>query len=234
MNIQIDEFGFCDLNEIFRQANLPEHKRPGEWMKRKSTKELVQYVDITIHQVNLPDGRINNLHPSCCYVVNNGMYKGVFANEILALDYAAFVSVELRCEIYKEYLDRHSLAESINKCIQLKADALDAMCNKGSTMTVTEAACQISKVVGYNISCRWLNDFLCEDHYKFKHWYDQKSGGGRKSNWIQEVKIRKYVDESYSIDKFGNRHKQLRITSRGAQYLAEWLNRYHAVFPRKP
>lgn len=165
------------------------------------------------------------------------LYDGsrtTFGTELVCIRYAAYINPDFELDVYLEFMERHTLAESISKYTQLKADALEAMCNKGSTMTVTEAACQISKIVGYNISCRWLNDFLCEDHYKFKHWYDQKSGGGRKSNWIQEVKIRKYVAESYSIDKFGNRHKQLRITSRGAQYLAEWLNRYHAVFPRKP
>lgn len=229
MNIQIDEFGFCNLNQIWKDKGLPEKDKPWRWLRLGKTQELIHYYDTFIQTPNLVSGG-----KSAAYAINGGNKPSIYANEMLTLDWAAWVSPALRCEIYREYLERHSLVESVSKYIQLKADALDAMCNKGSTMTVTEAACQISKVVGYNISCRWLNDFLCEDHYKFKHWYDQKSGGGRKSNWIQEVKIRKYVDESYSIDKFGNRHKQLRITSRGAQYLAEWLNRYHAVFPRKP
>lgn len=197
-------------------------------VKSKEPYAFLRYVSDFIQTANSRFGKnqvVTELH--------NGS-RTTFGTELICIRYAAYINPNFELDVYLEFMERHTLAESISKYTQSKADALDAMCNKGSTMTVTEAACQISKIVGYNISCRWLNDFLCEDHYKFKHWYDQKSGGGRKSNWIQEVKKRKYVDESYSIDQFGNRHKQLRITSRGAQYLAEWLNRYHAVFPRKP
>lgn len=200
-------------------------------MKRKSTKELIQYVDITIHQLNLPDERINNLHTSCCHTVNNGMYKGVFANEILALDYAAFASVELRVEIYKEFLKHHSLVEAVSSATQYKADCLDAMRNKGNSMTITEAAAEISKLVGYTISCQWLNNFLEEDHYKFTHWYSQKAP--RRKAWMVALKQKGYVDETWRVDNKGNKQKQCRMTSRGVQYIAAWLNKYNAAFPRK-
>lgn len=228
MKIQIDEFGFCDLNDIFRQAKLPEHKRPGEWLKRKSTKELIHYVDITIHQVNLPDGRINNLHPSCCHVVNNGMYKGVFANEILALDYAAFVSVELRCEIYQEYLQRHKLAETVNRHMAVKAAAMDKMCDKANKLTITQACAEIYTLTGVAFSPQRLNTLLKEGGYKFRfgHWYNNNGGG-----WCKGAVEKGYATYKFNIDPAGNKHRVCVLTSRGAQYIAEWLNRHYMSHP---
>lgn len=227
MNIQIDEFGFCNLNQIWKDKSLPEKDKPWRWLRLEKTQELIHYYDTFIQTPNLVSGG-----KSAAYAINGGNNPGIYANEMLTLDWAAWVSPALRCEIYREYLERHSIAESINKCTQLKADALDAMCNKGNSMTITEAAAEVSALVGYPVSCQWLNNFLEEDHYKFTHWYSLKAP--RKSAWKYDLIKRGYVHTTWRIDQLGNKQKQCRLTSRGVQYIAAWLNRHHAVFPRKP
>lgn len=227
MNMQIDEFGFCNLNRIWKDKSLPEKDKPWRWLRLEKTQELIHYYDTFIQTPNLVSGG-----KSAAYAINGGNNPGIYANEMLTLDWAAWVSPALRCEIYREYLERHSIAESINKCIQLKADALDAMCNKGNSMTITEAAAEVSALVGYPVSCQWLNNFLEEDHYKFTHWYSLKAP--RKSAWKHDLIKRGYVHTTWRIDQLGNKQKQCRLTSRGVQYIAAWLNRHHAVFPRKP
>lgn len=98
-------------------------------------------------------------------------------------------------------------------------------------MTITEAAAEVSALVGYPVSCQWLNNFLEEDHYKFTHWYSLKAP--RKSAWKHDLIKRGYVHTTWRIDQLGNKQKQCRLTSRGVQYIAAWLNRHHQVFPRK-
>lgn len=226
MKIEIDESGFCNLNRIWKDKQLPEKDKPKRWLRLNKTQELIQYYDTFIQRPDLVSET-----KSAAYAVNGGNNPGIYANEMLTLDWAAWVSPALRCEIYKEYLERHSLAESLSVAVQYKADCLDAMCNKGNSMTITEAAAEVSALVGYPVSCQWLNNFLEEDHYKFTHWYSLKAP--RKSAWKHDLIKRDYVHTTWRIDQLGNKQKQCRLTSRGVQYIAAWLNRHHQVFPRK-
>lgn len=81
MNIQIDEFGFCNLNQIWKDKGLPEKDKPKRWLRLEKTKELIQYYDNFIQRPDLvSEGK------SAAYAVNGGNNPGIYANEMLTPD----------------------------------------------------------------------------------------------------------------------------------------------------
>ena len=216
VTIERDSVIYYRLKDLHRISNAGKSKEPYAFLR---------YVSDFIQTANSRFGKnqvVTEMH--------NGS-RTTFGTELVCTRYAAYINPDFELDVYIEFLERHTLAESISKYTQLKADAIDAMCNKGNSMTITEAAAEVSALVGYPVSCQWLNSFLEEDHYKFTHWYSLKAP--RKSTWKHELIKRGYVHTTWRIDQLGNKQKQCRLTSRGVQYIAAWLNKHHAVFPRK-
>lgn len=204
---------------------LPEKDKPWRWLRLEKTQELIRYYDTFIQTPNLVSGG-----KSAAYAVNGGNNPGIYANEMLTLDWAAWVSPALRCEIYKEYLERHSLAETVNRHMAVKATAMDKMCDKANKLTITQAAAEIFTLTGIAFSPQRLNALLKEGGYKFRfgHWYNNNGGG-----WCKDVVEKGYAAYRYNIDPAGNKHRVCVLTSRGAQYIAEYLNRHYMSHPLK-
>jgi hypothetical protein len=118
--IRVDENGYMCLNDL---AEYYPHKRIQHWMENSSTKELIQKVsDILINPFS------GELKPSV--IARRGKYKsGTYAHELVAMDFAAWLSVELKLKIYQAYIDGTQHKKDWNIKRILAADNYKMMCD---------------------------------------------------------------------------------------------------------
>ena len=83
-----------DLNEYFP------NKRIDNWMRLDSVKELIEHLSksLTIEVIK----------------TKRGKYGGTFAHNIIALDFAAWLSVEFKVKVYTEYMNGTQRKENWN------------------------------------------------------------------------------------------------------------------------
>lgn len=205
--------GLFSLVDIWKAAGSPNSKRPAKFLE--THKSLISF--IALHGCNEENQQVTKVWRKD---------EGTFANEIICLRYAGYISVSFEFEVWRFFLDNHSFKEELSKAVSLKAEAMDRMCNKENKLTITEAAAEINTLTGLAISAQRLNSLLKDGGYKFSHWYNNNGGG-----WRCGVLSRGYVAYKFEIDQKGNKHRGCCLTSRGVQYLAEYLNRYYCSHP---
>jgi hypothetical protein len=116
--IRIDENGYICLNDL---AEYYPHKRIQNWIDNASTKELIEKVgDVLI------SWKRSELKP---VVAKRGKYKsGTYAHELVAMDFAAWLSVELKLKIYQAYIDGTQNKQDWNIKRILAANNYKLMC----------------------------------------------------------------------------------------------------------
>lgn len=203
------------LVDIWKAAGSPNGKRPAKFLE--THKSLISF--ITLHGCNEENQQVTKVWRKD---------EGTFANEMICLRYAGYISVAFEFEVWSFFLRHHSFKEELSKAVAVKADALDRMCNKENKLTITQAAAEIYSLTGVVISPQRLNLLLKDGAYKFPHWYNNNGGG-----WCCWTLSRGYVAYKFEIDPKGNKHRGCCLTSRGVQYVAEYLNRHYMSHPLK-
>ncbi|EBW8394016.1 KilA-N domain-containing protein [Salmonella enterica subsp. enterica serovar Florida] len=89
VEIPLDESGRYNLNTIHKASGEGDDKSPGQWLRRKTTKELIKELDANL----LKNSQDVNLHSAqkSINVVNGGTNPGTFAHELLAVSYAGWI-----------------------------------------------------------------------------------------------------------------------------------------------
>lgn len=92
--IRIDKNGYICLTDMVKF--FPE-KRIRSWLRLESTKEFIEI----IKNNNLTRSDLSGLKP---IISKSGKYYGgTYAHELLALDFATWLSPEFKLKIYQEY-----------------------------------------------------------------------------------------------------------------------------------
>ncbi|EAY4772704.1 KilA-N domain-containing protein [Salmonella enterica] len=103
VEIPLDESGRYNLNTIHKASGAGDDKSPGQWLRRKTTKELIKELDSNllknIQDVNLHLGQksINSVH--------GGPNSGTFAHELLAVSYAGWIRASFQLEVNQAFID---------------------------------------------------------------------------------------------------------------------------------
>ncbi len=94
-SVKVDENGYICLNDL--AAFFPQ-KRIQNWIDNASTKELIQKVDeLLIHSIS---SELKSM------ITKRGRYKsGTYAHELVAMDFAAWLSVEFKLTIYQAFIN---------------------------------------------------------------------------------------------------------------------------------
>jgi len=127
VTIRIDAQGRYNLNDIWVAAGKPNNKNPGQWTRHDGTKNYVKYlVEQNAKSHSGSDQNVKS-HSAVCanplYTVIGGI-PATYAVENLAIDYAAWISISFKDEVYNVYREamRHKLEEAEKKVIELQAD----------------------------------------------------------------------------------------------------------------
>ena len=87
-----DVYGRINLNALQQAGPIPLAKNPGQWLKRKSTQELIKELDSRVSFSTLD-------------VVHGGEASGTYAHELLAISYAGWISPSFQLTVNQAFLD---------------------------------------------------------------------------------------------------------------------------------
>lgn len=91
VEITADSEGRYNLNALHRASGLGEEKAPPKWLRNKQATELVA-------ELEKETGRI-------CLVSVEGRNGGTFADEVLAISYAGWISPSFQLKVNRAFLD---------------------------------------------------------------------------------------------------------------------------------
>jgi hypothetical protein len=107
VEIPLDDEGRYNLNALHRAHEadmgvLVPHKRPSEWLKNK---QAVEFVDAVREQnANSISGTKSTTYEPL-KVVNGGSNPGTFAHELIAVEYAGWISPKFRILVNQTFID---------------------------------------------------------------------------------------------------------------------------------
>lgn len=120
--IRVDENGYLCLNDL--NTYFP-NKRIQNWLDNEATKELIASVEnILIHSVS------SELESFPAIIGKRGRFKsGTYAHELIAMDFAAWLSVEFRIHVYQSYINGTQHKQNWNIKRILAANNYRLMCD---------------------------------------------------------------------------------------------------------
>ncbi|MFS1525657.1 KilA-N domain-containing protein [Microbulbifer sp. 2304DJ12-6] len=95
VEITTDAEGRFNLNALHRASQSGEHKSPSQWLRRDEAKALI--AELESQSVNLHFGPINK--------IRGGNAPGTFAHELLAVEYAGWISPAFRLQVNQTFID---------------------------------------------------------------------------------------------------------------------------------
>ncbi|EBV6969649.1 KilA-N domain-containing protein [Salmonella enterica subsp. enterica serovar Gaminara] len=103
VEITTDAEGRFNLNALHKASGAGEDKSPSQWLRRKSTKELIEELKRNL----LKDSQNVNLHSGQKPIdtANGGTAPGTFAHELLAIKYAGWISPSFRLQVNQTFID---------------------------------------------------------------------------------------------------------------------------------
>ncbi len=96
-SIQLDHEARVSLNELHQLSGSGDAKRPSQWLRLKSTQELINELDTS----NCVD-----LH-SLPITQTEGRNGGTYAHELLAISYAGWISPKFQLQVNQAFLNSH-------------------------------------------------------------------------------------------------------------------------------
>lgn len=121
--IRVDENGYLCLNDL--NAYFP-NKRIQHWQENQATKELISSVEEIL--IRRKEGELET-SPMSAIVGKKGRYKsGTYAHELIAMDFAMWLSVEFRIHVYQSYINGTQHKQNWNIKRILAANNYRVMC----------------------------------------------------------------------------------------------------------
>lgn len=186
VEINTDTEGRFNLNSLHKASGKGEDKSPSQWMRRATTKALVNELSVNSH-----------LGYEVIKSVKGGIAPGTFAHELLAVEYAGWISPSYRLKVNQTFLDykagklkpafdpmaalndpeflRGTLLTYSEKVIALEhkvevmqpdVDALERIAKSDGTMCITNAAKHLQ------VQPKFLFKLMSENH-----WIYRRTGG---------------------------------------------------------
>jgi len=128
VQIIADEHGRFNLNSLHKASGTSAHKRPSKWLSTDATQELIEAVAEQSPLTGLGQNVVNS--------VKGGLKSGTFADEILAVAYAAWVSPKFHVQVNRAFLDmktgnlqptKHQIPQTLSEALRLSADLCDQL-----------------------------------------------------------------------------------------------------------
>lgn len=94
VDINTDAEGRFNLNALHKASGMGESKEPNKWLRNKQTQELISELSANL-----------SVAQEAIKTVKGGISPGTFAHEILAVEYAGWVSASFRLQVNQTFLD---------------------------------------------------------------------------------------------------------------------------------
>lgn len=97
VEITTDSEGRFNLNALHRASGCDNHKRPSKWLATEQAKELIAELE--------KQSPISGLGEEVIKTIKGGKAPGTFAHELLAVEYAGWISPSYRLQVNQTFLD---------------------------------------------------------------------------------------------------------------------------------
>ncbi|MFP9228794.1 phage antirepressor KilAC domain-containing protein [Pectobacterium cacticida] len=234
VEISTDAEGRFNLNSLHRASEAGESKEPNKWLRNKQAQELIDELS-----ANLSVGH------EVVKTVKGGMAPGTFAHELLAVEYAGWISPAFRLKVNQTFIDyrtgklasqenplslsrlqliemamqaeKERLAlESIVQEQAPKVEAFDRIATKSNgSMCVTDAAKHLQ------IRPKSLFKMLTE-----RHWIYRRAGGKSWLGYQDKIQAGKLEHKINTVPLSDGSEKiveQVLITAKGLGCISEML-----------
>ncbi|MBD1228647.1 phage antirepressor KilAC domain-containing protein [Xenorhabdus griffiniae] len=121
VEITTDSEGRFNLNALHKASGLGEEKAPAKFFRNKTAKDLISELEKQTGQI--------------CLVSSEGKSGGTFAHELLAIEYAGWISPKFRLQVNQTFIDYRSGKLAPVDPMQVLSDP-DAL--RGILLTYTE------------------------------------------------------------------------------------------------
>jgi hypothetical protein len=111
IEIPVDSEGRYNLNALHKASGEGEHKRPSKWLDTSSAQEFIDAVKRQSPSTGL--GAESNAY-DVLKVVKGGNAPGTFAHELIAVEYAGWISPEFRIKVNQTFIDYRTGTLSAN------------------------------------------------------------------------------------------------------------------------
>jgi hypothetical protein len=96
VEITLDSEGRYNLNALHKASGLGANKAPAQWLRTQQAQEFINEI-ITMQICTVP---VN--------AINGGMSPGTFAHELVAIEYAGWISPSFRIKVNQTFIDYHT------------------------------------------------------------------------------------------------------------------------------
>lgn len=134
VEITTDSAGRFNLNALHKASGAGKEKAPNEWLRLKQTKELITELEANLLK-NIQTGDSRSAQKSV-NVVNGGATPGTFTHELLAIEYAGWISPSFRLQVNQTFIDYKTgkLTPAFDPMVALN----DAEFLRGTLLTYSE------------------------------------------------------------------------------------------------
>ncbi len=95
VEITTDAHGRFNLNALHRASGGEKSKQPSNWIRLEATQALIAELE----------NQSSDLRSAPTSTVNGGSAPGTFAHELLAIDYAGWISPAFRLQVHQVFID---------------------------------------------------------------------------------------------------------------------------------
>ncbi len=97
VEITIDSVGRFNLNALHKASGVEKKNGPSYWLALESTRALISELEQTLTDTGISVSVIN--------VIKGGLNQGTFAHELLAIEYAGWISPAFRLQVNQTFID---------------------------------------------------------------------------------------------------------------------------------
>ncbi|HAP0199416.1 TPA: KilA-N domain-containing protein [Escherichia coli] len=97
VEITIDSVGRFNLNALHKASGAEKKNGPSYWLALESTRALISELEQTLTDTGISVSVIN--------VIKGGLNQGTFAHELLAIEYAGWISPAFRLQVNQTFID---------------------------------------------------------------------------------------------------------------------------------
>jgi phage antirepressor YoqD-like protein len=239
VEIPVDSEGRYNLNALHRASGEGKHKAPNKWLENQQAQAFV--IAVKSQTPNLGSGKESNTY-EVLKIINGGNAPGTFAHELIAVEYAGWISPSFRIKVNQTFIDYRTgkLQPSLNPAnlsrlqlieiamqaeqerlalestvavIQPKADALDRIATASDgAMCMTDAA-KMLQIRPLDLK-RWL---------LINQWIYRRNGNNNMlgyANKLQQGVVEHKVHVQRDETGVEQVHERLLITPKGLAILA--------------
>ncbi|MCW2484860.1 phage antirepressor KilAC domain-containing protein [Candidatus Symbiopectobacterium sp. NZEC127] len=241
VEITTDAEGRFNLNSLHRASGTGESKEPNKWMRNKQAQELIDELS-----ANLSVGQ------EVVKSVKGGTAPGTFAHELLAIEYAGWISPAFRLQVNQTFIDYRTgkLTPTIDPMQVLSDPAAmrgllltyteKVIALEGTVETLTPKAEALDRIATKSEGSMCITDAAKHLQLQPKkafqvlsqnHWIYKRAGGKSWLGYQEKIQRGLLEHKVTTVSRSDGSEKmveQVLITAKGLTQLSEILGGAHA------